>query len=104
MSVDSAFQLGITIQSRDLVSEQSWATQSERFRFSQMYPSPGSQSPGQGEDPVSKVPRLPLSQHILLDLDFQKIKEQASLSRNFCLLLCTILKQGHTKDQATFLE
>lgn len=104
MSVDSAFQLGITIQSRDLVSEQSWATQSERFHFSHMYPSTGSQSPGQGEDPISKVPQLPLSQHILLDLDFQKIKEQALLSRNFHLLLCTILKQGHTKDQATFLE
>lgn len=35
------------------------------------------------------------SQHILMDLDLQKREKEMLFSRNFCFLLCTILKQGH---------
>lgn len=107
MSVDSVFKpclgTGNPCPGWEPVSEQSRATQSQCFCFSQMYPSLTFSLQVRGKSHI-KGPPLQLSQHIHLDLDLQKIKQEALLSRNFYFLLCTILKQGHPKDRATFLE
>lgn len=58
-------------------------------------------SPGSGQSPDQRSLIFPLPSHIL-GLGLSEKKDM--FSRNFCFRFCTTLKQGHTKDQETFLE